>query len=203
MKRYTVEAGDVCVTIVGANVGDVGVVPSSLGGANLTENAAKLSDVCDECGSLFFLRTRSKLETLAQMKLLAGAAQPKLGLCTRSSLLRSPFPPLETQRQIADILSAYDDSIENNTRRIQILEEMARTIYREWFVHFRYPGHTATPSSTPPSPGAGGWEVVQFIDIADVLSGGNSKTKVSSTGMVIFRSSHQRMRLGSSLRAGH
>lgn len=50
-------------------------------------------------------------------------------------------PPLATQRRIASILSAYDDLIENNTRRIAILEEMARRIYEEWFVRFRFPGH--------------------------------------------------------------
>lgn len=50
-------------------------------------------------------------------------------------------PPLATQRRIAGILSAYDDLIENNTKRIKILEEMARALYREWFVHFRFPGH--------------------------------------------------------------
>ena len=54
-----------------------------------------------------------------------------------------PFivPPIPTQRKIAGILSAYDYLIENNTRRIAILEEMAQRIYKEWFVDFRYPGH--------------------------------------------------------------
>lgn len=51
------------------------------------------------------------------------------------------LPPLPTQCKIAAILSAYDDLIENNTRRIAILEEMAQAIYREWFVNFRFPGH--------------------------------------------------------------
>jgi len=50
-------------------------------------------------------------------------------------------PPLTIQKQIASILSAYDDLIENNTRRIEILEEMARRLYEEWFVQFRFPGH--------------------------------------------------------------
>lgn len=50
-------------------------------------------------------------------------------------------PPLQTQQQIASILSAYDDLIENNTRRIKILEQMAQMLYREWFVNFRFPGH--------------------------------------------------------------
>ncbi len=51
------------------------------------------------------------------------------------------MPPLTTQRKIATILSAYDDLIENNLRRIKILEEMAQNIYTEWFVRFRFPGH--------------------------------------------------------------
>ena len=55
------------------------------------------------------------------------------------------LPPLPTQRKIATILSAYDDLIENNTRRIKILEDMAQTLYREWFVHFRFPGHENVP----------------------------------------------------------
>ena len=51
------------------------------------------------------------------------------------------FPPLPIQQRIADTLSAYDDLIENNLRRIALLEEAARLLYREWFVHFRFPGH--------------------------------------------------------------
>ena len=51
------------------------------------------------------------------------------------------LPPFHIQELIASILSAYDDLIENNTRRIAILEEMAQALYREWFVNFRFPGH--------------------------------------------------------------
>ena len=51
------------------------------------------------------------------------------------------MPPLQTQRKVADILSAYDDLIENNLQRIKILEEMAQNFYREWFVKFRFPGY--------------------------------------------------------------
>lgn len=57
-------------------------------------------------------------------------------------------PALEVQRKITGILSAYDDLIENNTRRIKILEEMARALYREWFVRFRFPGHEAVKHVT-------------------------------------------------------
>ncbi len=55
--------------------------------------------------------------------------------------VKVPWFPLPIQRKIAAILSAYDDLIENNTRRIAILEEMAQAIYQEWFVNFRFPGH--------------------------------------------------------------
>ena len=57
------------------------------------------------------------------------------------ALVEVAVPPIAVQRRIASILSAYDDLIENNTRRIAILEEMARRIYEEWFVYFRFPGH--------------------------------------------------------------
>jgi type I restriction enzyme S subunit len=55
------------------------------------------------------------------------------------------FPQLEVQRRIADVLSAYDDQIENNRRRMTLLEESARLLYREWFVRLRFPGHERTP----------------------------------------------------------
>ena len=55
------------------------------------------------------------------------------------------YPPLRVQRKIGTILSTYDDLIENNSRRIKILEEMAQQIYREWFVEFRYQGHEDVP----------------------------------------------------------
>lgn len=73
-----------------------------------------------------------------------GAAQPNISpsLIEQQSI---PLPPLPVQRRIASILSAYDDLIENNTRRIAILEEMARRIYEEWFVRFRFPGHEGVP----------------------------------------------------------
>ncbi len=74
--------------------------------------------------------------------------------------------PLDVQRRIAAILSAYDDLIENNTRRIAILEEMARRIYEEWFVRFRFPGHEGvrmveSEKGLVPE----GWPVVRLDDV--------------------------------------
>ena len=57
------------------------------------------------------------------------------------ALVEVPLPPRSAQDQIASVLSAYDDLIENNRRRIQLLEQAARLLYKEWFVHLRFPGH--------------------------------------------------------------
>ena len=71
---------------------------------------------------------------------IGGAAQPNANAKVLASF-RLPIPDRRIQTRIADILSAYDDLIENNRRRIALLEEAARLLYREWFVHFRFPGH--------------------------------------------------------------
>jgi len=86
-------------------------------------------------------------------------------------LLNLPLllPPLPTQRRIAGILSAYDDLIENNEQRIAILEEMARNLYREWFVDFRFPGHEdVAMRETEIGMVPEGWEVVKLGIIAKI-----------------------------------
>lgn len=85
-----------------------------------------------------YFAMRPKLDHLKSIS--TGAATKFLTLTLLKSL-EVELPPLETQHKIASMLSAYDDLIENNTRRIKILEEMARMIYLEWFVNFRFPGH--------------------------------------------------------------
>ena len=82
------------------------------------------------------------------------------------------IPSLRVQRRIASILSAYDELIENSQRRIRILEAMARALYREWFVLFRFPGHEDHPRT--PSPLGEipqGWEVKKFGDAVELNYG--------------------------------
>jgi type I restriction enzyme S subunit len=77
-------------------------------------------------------------------------------------------PPLPEQMRIAGILSAYDELIENSQRRIRILESMARALYCEWFVHFRFPGHENHPRvSSPLGEIPQGWEVKKLGEIAE------------------------------------
>lgn len=78
-------------------------------------------------------------------------------------------PPLSVQQRIAGILSAYDELIENSQRRIKTLEAMARALYREWFVHFGFPGHEEVPRvASPLGEIPKGWEVKKLADVAEV-----------------------------------
>jgi type I restriction enzyme S subunit len=108
-----------------------------------------------------------------------GATVHHLNMSDIRDLGLPDLPPLPIQHKIADILSAYDNLIENNQRRIAILEEMARSLYHEWFVKFHFPGHEQVKmvkSKLGRIPE--GWDIVSFSDIAEVLSGGTPKTTI-------------------------
>ena len=94
------------------------------------------------------------------------------------SQLEVPFPPQHVQKRIAEILSAYDNLIENNQRRIDILEEIIRLLYREWFVYFRYPGHKSVPLvDSPLGSIPKGWEVKSVGELLQRLPTGNKYTQ--------------------------
>ena len=134
ISRYTVKADDIVLTIVGANIGDVGLIPKHLDSANLTENAVKLTSFNENCHFkylLYYFLLPGKKKQLEQVA--AGSAQGKLGLYKIKDI-EVPIPPLPTQRKIASILSAYDDLIENNLKRIKLLEEKAQLHYKELII---------------------------------------------------------------------
>lgn len=111
------------------------------------------------------------LQTMGFERLDAGASNPTLN---RNHIHTIPvqWPALGVQRRIVTILSVYDGLIENNLRRINILEEMARVLYREWFVEFKFPGHekvTLVSSAIGPVPR--GWTISTVEKVADVFRG--------------------------------
>lgn len=117
-----------------------------------------------------------KLQTLQLERFNGGASVPTLNRNVLDTL-KIKVPDLPTQERIAEVLSAYDDLIENNRRRIKLLEESARLLYREWFVHFRFPGHehiSRTQSGLPE-----GWEEGKVIDLGEVVTGKTPSTKES------------------------
>lgn len=115
-----------------------------------------------------------------------GASVPLITLGILRSLSVN-LPPLPTQRKIAAILSAYDDLIENDTRLIQILEEMAQSIYKEWFINFRFPGHEKVKmveSELGLIPE--GWEVKAISELCEFISRGvTPKYSLGSSRYVI------------------
>jgi type I restriction enzyme S subunit len=86
------------------------------------------------------------------------------------------IPPQISQKRIANILSAYDDLIENNRRRIQLLERSLHLLYKEWFVHLRFPSHEHSKivDGIPE-----GWEKVTAFDVMEILNGGTPKTAIA------------------------
>ena len=105
--------------------------------------------------------------------------------------VRVPLFPLPAQRRIAAILSAYDELIENNQRRITILESMAPALYREWFVHFRFPGHENHPRvASPLGEIPKGWAVSKLGEVAELHYGKALKKEYRRDGPVpVFGSS--------------
>ena len=147
--------------------------------ANIAESAILGIDGCFPDSVVGFVADPDKADVrfikyymdtlkLQMQSVSRGTTQDNLSL---DKLLTFDFrvPPLPMQRRIAGILSTYDELIENNQRRIRILEAMARALYREWFVHFRIPGHEKLPRV--PSPLGNiprGWEVKTLADVAEV-----------------------------------
>src|SRR5260370_33486252 len=153
-----------CMTIAGENTAETAILSFR---ACFPDSIAGFISDPDKVDVRFI---KYYLDTIKhQLKNIStGATQDNLSL---DKLLSFDIltPLLDTQHKIAAILSAYDDLIENNTRRIAILEEMAQSLYREWFVHFRFPGHEkkrlveSTLGLIPE-----GWGGVKLGDIAGI-----------------------------------
>ena len=116
-----------------------------------------------------FLRAYVEFHPLSG--LITGAAQPKL---SQASLKRLPVaaPPYAVQTRIGEAVRVVDGLLQNNWRRIEILEEMARLLYREWFVHFRFPGREdaeLVDSELGPIPR--GWKARQLGEILELSYG--------------------------------
>lgn len=110
----------------------------------LTTNQACCNLIIDETKAYYefvYYQLVTLYEKMVSLK--NGGAQPNLNAAIIKSI-EIKLPPLKTQRYIADILSAYDDLIENNQKQIKLLEEAAQRLYKEWFVDLRFPGHENT-----------------------------------------------------------
>jgi type I restriction enzyme, S subunit len=176
--KYALRTGDVVIQTVGSwpsnpqsVVGKAIKVPKDANGALLNQNAVRLDPKNGLARKyLFYLLRDEHFKSY-----IVGCAQ---GAASQASITLEAIrgfdfylPDLLYQEKIAAVLSAYDDLIENNTRRIQILEEMAQTIYRQWFVEFQYPGHEDVPlvdSGTELGAIPQGWDVCPFSELVHI-----------------------------------
>jgi type I restriction enzyme S subunit len=161
---------------------------STTGRMNWADRAYSLGrGVCSIAGKTYldtkYLKYCLDVYLESLLKLAGGGTFPNLRQQDIKDFL-IPYP--DNRHKIASILTAYDDLIENNTRRIKILEEMAQNIYREWFVHFRYPGHEGVPmvdSELGQIPQ--GWEVKKLGELVhDIRSGIDPSTASHDTPYV-------------------
>ena len=156
-------AGTLCITIA-ANIADTGILsipacfPDSIMGFVANEEMADTRFI-----KYCFDVLQKECKQISQ-----GTAQDNLSW-EKLSTIKFLVPPLQTQKRIASILSAYDDLIENNKKQIKLLEEAAQRLYKEWFVDLRFPGHESVKivDGVPE-----GWSGKRIKDIADTMSGG-------------------------------
>lgn len=168
------EPGTLCITIA-ANIAETAIL--GIEGCFPDSVVGFIAD--PEKADVHFVKYYIDTIKLQMQGISRGTTQDNLSL---DKLLSFDFktPPLLTQRKIATILSAYDNLIENNTRRIQILEEMAQAIYREWFVTFRFPGHEnvkLVDSGTELGEVPEEWEVVNLSDVCQITMGQSPKSE--------------------------
>ena len=121
---------------------------------------------------IYYLLKMKHIRQLAanSMTGASGRQRADLGFIKR---IQWDFPPIEKQKKIAGILSAYDNLIEVNNKRIKVLEQMAENLYKEWFVRFRFPGHeTAEFSSSRIGKIPSSFSIIKMQDAFDYYIGG-------------------------------
>jgi type I restriction enzyme S subunit len=167
LRRSQIQPGDILFSIAGA-IGRTLLIESPFGPAN-TNQALAIVRPLDEFVSrkyLYYYLRSSVFQVYALGRVVQTAqANVSLGILSAAPVR---LPPRSTQDRVASILSAYDELIENNTRRIAILEEMAQAIYREWFVNFRFPGHEQV-EMVEQGPVPAGWEMRVLGDLAEEI----------------------------------
>lgn len=164
--------GDVIVTQRGT-VGQIGLIPESSPHVRylLSQSQMKLTVDRKKANSRFVyyaLLSPEAQHALKSRTVSAGVPHTNLAAFRE---LEIRVPPLAVQHRVAGVLGSIDDLIENNRRRIELLEQMAQAIFREWFVHFRYPGHEDVPLvDSPHGPIPEGWSVGTLQDIVQLVT---------------------------------
>lgn len=171
-------------------VGKVVRVPNNLNNSLLNQNAVKLIPNGQIEKDFLYYRLKDESFKYHNLNFAQGAANQASITLETIKCFKINLPPLETQKKIASILSGYDDLIENNLKRIKILEEMAQQTYEEWFVRMRFPGHesaTINPETGLPE----GWEKVKLGDLCEkIFDGTHDSPKPKESGYKLITGKH-------------
>jgi len=142
MKGVAVHSRDVLLNITGDSVARICLVPEDVLPARVNQHVAIIRPDQEKLWPEYL--SHFLVSPFMQTTLLSWAGSGGTRKALTKTMLESfeiPLPEIEVQKRISDVLSTYNHLIENNRRRIALLEDAARLLYREWFVHFRFPGH--------------------------------------------------------------
>lgn len=175
-EKYHLNYNDILIALTGSHINQMSSVVGRIARVKYHEDSvlnqrvgkvfAKDSKLCDIDYVYYFLSQDYIKISLASK---AGGAANQANISPNDvKSLTVRWPDIETQHRIANILSAYDDLIENNQKQIKLLEEAARRLYKEWFVDLRFPAHENTKivDGVPE-----GWKKERLVDIAEIQYG--------------------------------
>lgn len=173
LEGVTVEIGDVLLNITGDSVARSCLVPDEVLPARVNQHVAIVRPRPEQFDSRFLCYFFISPFMQSTMLSLAGSGGTRKAL-TKEMIERFqvPQPPRHMQERIADLLASYDHLIENNRRRMMLLEEAARQLYCEWFVRLRFPGHehTRITNGVPE-----GWDTQALDDVCLIGRGASPR----------------------------
>jgi type I restriction enzyme S subunit len=182
-RRAVPRVGDVILTRE-APLGDVGMITTPNENIFLGQRLMQYRVDPEKLDAHYLLYVLQGPKLQGQLKAAGSGSTVEHIRVGDAENLEIELPPILDQREIGKVLANYDNLIENNNRRIAILEEMAQSLYREWFVNFRYPGHANQPDGSsdnkyskpnlidsPLGPIPEGWEVKKFSSLVNYKTG--------------------------------
>ena len=180
-QKYLLTYNDVLIALTGSHINQMASVVGRIARVKynipslLNQRVGKITvkneGSCD-INYVYYFLSQEQIKIALASKAGGAANQANISPSDIKKLI-IPLPSIEIQRRIADILSAYDDFIENNRKQIKLLEEAAQRLYKEWFVDLRFPGHEHTKivDGVPE-----GWRIRAVSDFGEVITGKTPST---------------------------
>ena len=188
-KKYHIEKGDVLISLTGSHMNQ----PNSIVGRScrsydkqvylLNQRAGKVLRKGDfSLDYIYYVLQTKAMKEMIVCRAYGAANQVNVSPSSITDI-KWNFPSVSAANRIASILSTYDTLIENNTKRIRILEKVAENLYKEWFVRFRFPGHEKVEMENGLPKG---WTVEKVKDWCRVFTGRKDVNQTKEDGQYVF-----------------